>query len=42
MIDAAEQVLITAAVPDDVPAALGGRQFRVGGGQVSEVSDARA
>ena len=40
MIHAAEQVLITAAVPDDVPAALGGRQFRVGGGEVSEVSDA--
>jgi DNA replication and repair protein RecF len=30
----AEQVLVTAAVPDDVPAALRGARFRVEGGQV--------
>lgn len=41
MIAEAEQVLITAAVPQDVPAELGGRRFRVGGGEVSEVNDAR-
>ncbi|MEZ5200792.1 MAG: DNA replication/repair protein RecF [Micropruina glycogenica] len=41
MIAEAEQVLITAAVPHDVPAELGGRRFRVGGGEVSEVNDAR-
>ena len=40
MISQAEQVLITAAVPDDVPAGLGGRRFRVDGGEVSEESDA--
>ena len=40
MIAEAEQVLITAAVPHDVPAELGGRRFRVGGGEVSEVNDA--
>jgi DNA replication and repair protein RecF len=40
MIAEAEQVLITAAVPKDVPAELGGRRFRVGGGEVSEVNDA--
>jgi DNA replication and repair protein RecF len=40
MIAEAEQVLITAAVPHDVPAELGGRRFRVGGGDVSEVGDA--
>ena len=40
MIAEAEQVLITAAVPQDVPAELGGRRFRVGGGEVSEVNDA--
>lgn len=40
MIAEAEQVLITAAVPQDVPAGLGGRRFRVGGGEVSEVNDA--
>lgn len=39
MISEAEQVLITAAVPDDVPQALSGRRFQVGGGQVSEVGD---
>ena len=42
MICQAEQVLITAAVPDDVPAGLGGRRFRVEDGQISEVSDAGA
>lgn len=42
MISEAEQVLITAAVPDDVPADLGGRRFQVEGGDVSEVSDAGA
>ncbi|MFT4217808.1 MAG: DNA replication/repair protein RecF [Micropruina sp.] len=42
MIAGAEQVLITAAVADDVPAVLGGRRFRVGGGEVSEVDDAGA
>lgn len=41
MIAEAEQVLITAAVPHDVPAELGGRRFRVGGGEVSEVNGAR-
>lgn len=41
MIAEAEQVLITAAVGADVPAALGGRRFAVGGGEVSEVDDAR-
>ncbi len=41
MIAEAEQVLITAAVPHDVPAELGGRRFRVGGGEVSAVNDAR-
>jgi DNA replication and repair protein RecF len=30
----AEQVLVTAAVADDVPKALLGRRFRVEGGQV--------
>ncbi|MCW3159443.1 DNA replication/repair protein RecF [Micropruina sonneratiae] len=40
MIAEAEQVLITAAVPADVPAELGGRRFRVGGGEVSEVEHA--
>ncbi|MFT3860081.1 DNA replication/repair protein RecF [Micropruina sp.] len=42
MIAGAEQVLITAAVPDDVPSELGGRRFSVGGGEVraeSVVSD---
>jgi DNA replication and repair protein RecF len=42
MIEEAEQVLITAAVPDDVPPQLAGRRFLVGGGEVSEVSDAGA
>ena len=42
MIEDAEQVLITAAVPDDVPPQLAGRRFLVGGGEVSEVSDAGA
>ncbi|MDN5893969.1 MAG: DNA replication/repair protein RecF [Nocardioides sp.] len=31
----AEQVLVTAAVPEDVPAALSGVEFRVGEGEVS-------
>jgi DNA replication and repair protein RecF len=31
----AEQVLVTAAVPGDVPASLSGARFTVGGGQVS-------
>ncbi|WP_121253977.1 DNA replication/repair protein RecF [Nocardioides ferulae] len=30
----AEQVLVTAAVPEDVPAVLAGSRFRVGGGEV--------
>jgi len=33
----AEQVLITAAVPDDVPEALSGVRYRVDGGQVDRV-----
>lgn len=33
----AEQVLVTAAVPDDVPAALRGRRYDVGGGSVVAV-----
>ena len=43
MIAEAEQVLITAAVAEDVPTVLGGRRFQVGDGRVSElegVSDA--
>jgi len=40
MISEAEQVLITAAVPDDVPISLGGRRFRVNDGEVSGVDDA--
>jgi DNA replication and repair protein RecF len=34
---AAEQVLVTAAVPADVPAALAGRRYRVAAGTVTEV-----
>lgn len=40
MITDAEQVLITAAVPDDVPQRLGGRRFSVAAGTVSEVQHA--
>ncbi len=35
MVAGAEQVLITAAVPEDVPAALDGARFTVAGGQVT-------
>lgn len=38
-IGVAEQVLITAAVADDVPADLGGRHFRVQGGEVHDPGD---
>ncbi len=37
MVGDAEQVLVTAAVPEDVPAALAGRTFRVTLGSVEEV-----
>lgn len=37
MIAEAEQVLITAAVAEDVPEVLGGRRYRVGDGRVSEL-----
>lgn len=40
MVAEAEQVLITAAVAADVPAALGGRRFQVGGGEVKEIDEA--
>ncbi len=40
MVAEAEQVLITAAVGEDVPASLGGRRFRVGAGEVSEAQHA--
>ncbi|MFT3971394.1 MAG: DNA replication/repair protein RecF [Micropruina sp.] len=39
MVAEAEQVLITAAVAADVPAALGGRRFSVGGGEVKEIDE---
>ncbi|MEO9322356.1 DNA replication/repair protein RecF [Nocardioides sp. C4-1] len=35
LVAAAEQVLVTAAVPDDVPKALAGARFTVAGGEVS-------
>ena len=35
LVAGAEQVLVTAAVPDDVPAALAGRRFTVAGGEVT-------
>jgi DNA replication and repair protein RecF len=35
LVAGAEQVLVTAAVPDDVPAALAGTRFVVAGGQVT-------
>lgn len=35
----AEQVLVTAAVPEDVPKALAGARFRVAGGEVSRADD---
>ncbi len=37
MVAEAEQVLITAAVAADVPAALGGRRFSIGAGEVREI-----
>ena len=33
----AEQVLVTAAVDDDVPAGLGGTRYAVSGGQIAPV-----
>ena len=35
LVAGAEQVLVTAAVPADVPAALHGARFDVGGGRVT-------
>ena len=37
LVAGAEQVLVTAAVADDVPAALAGARFRVAGGEVTRV-----
>ena len=37
LVAGAEQVLVTAAVDDDVPEKLAGTRFRVGGGEVSKV-----
>jgi DNA replication and repair protein RecF len=37
LVSDAEQVLVTAAVPDDVPAGLAGVRFRVAGGVISSV-----
>ena len=39
LVAGAEQVLVTAAVPADVPAALAGVQYAVSGGQVLRVDD---
>ena len=37
LVAGAEQVLVTAAVDDDVPEKLAGVRFRVGGGEVTRV-----
>ena len=37
LVAGAEQVLVTAAVPDDIPEGLRGRRFEVAGGQVTPV-----
>ncbi|MXG91392.1 DNA replication/repair protein RecF [Nocardioides flavescens] len=39
LVAGAEQVLVTAAVPEDVPAALTGARFTVAGGEVTQVGD---
>ena len=42
LVGEAEQVLVTAAVPEDVPAELDGVRFEVGDGRVHRVADAPA
>jgi DNA replication and repair protein RecF len=39
LVAAAEQVLVTAAVPEDIPAILAGTHFKVSGGTLTEVAD---